>query len=66
MDEYQVKVLENQERIIQGQESILEHVYQISTSINDMHLEQLMLQTQIEYILLWAILLGLDIVMVVF
>lgn len=62
MDDYQLRVLENQERIIQGNESIMEHVYEISTNvkdINDLHLEQLMLQTQIEYILLWAILLGL-------
>ena len=49
------------ESIIQGQDSIVEHIYEISMNvkdINDMHLEQLILQTQIEYILLWAILLG--------
>ena len=64
MDEYQVQVLENQERIIQGQDSIVDHIYEISTNvkdINDLHLEQLILQTQVEYILLWAILLWLGV-----
>ncbi len=64
MDEYQVQVIENQERIIQGQESIIEYVNEISTNvkdINDLGLEQLVLQTQIEFIILCALLIGLGI-----
>jgi len=81
VDDIQVKMLENQENIIQGQESIMEnvnqeiliqgqesiieHVYEIVDigssvrNISDAQLEQLVLQTQIEYIMLCAILLGL-------
>ena len=61
----QVQMLENQEIIIQRQESVIEHVYEIVDvgssvrNISDAQLEQLVLQTQIEYILLCAILLWL-------
>ncbi len=50
MDDYQVQ--------------LLEHVNEISTNvkdINDLGLEQLVLQTQIEFIILCALLIGLGI-----
>lgn len=62
MDDYQVQVLENQESIIQGQESVIENIYEIGMivkDINDVRLEQLVLQTQIEFLILCAILIGL-------
>lgn len=64
MDDYQLQVLENLESIIQGQESVIENVYEIGMSvkdINDLGLEQLVLQTQIEFLILCAILMGLGI-----
>jgi len=64
VDDYQLQVLENLESIIQGQESVIENVYEIGMSvkdINDLGLEQLVLQTQIEFLILCAILMGLGI-----
>lgn len=67
MDDFQIQVLENQESLMQGQESVIEHVYGIVDigssvkDINDLQLEQLVLQTHIEFIILCALLLGLGI-----
>ena len=58
MDDYQIQSLENQQVIIDGQETITEHVYGIveNTSVPleyyDKSLDQLVMQTEIEFMML--------------
>ena len=58
MDDYQIQSLENQQVIIDGQETITEHVYAIveNTSVPleyyDKSLDQLVMQTEIEFMML--------------
>jgi len=58
VDDYQIQSLENQQVIIDGQETITEHVYGIveNTSVPleyyDKSLDQLVMQTEIEFMML--------------
>ena len=65
MDDYQIQSLENQQVIIDGQETITEHVYAIveNTSVPpeyyDKSLDQLVMQTEIEFMILVILVLFL-------